>query len=153
MKVGISESARIDAPPEVVYGIIADYHGGHPSILPEGKLTDLVVLEGGMGAGTRIRFALRILGQTRIVEADVTEPEPGRVLEEIDRKTGAVTRFTVDRIEEGRSSCVTIETTWEKPWLLAWIDRLTAPPLLRSMYRTELSNLDRAARTHAHAAG
>lgn len=147
MRVEVSETARIDASAEVAYGIIADYHDGHPSILPEGKLTDLTVLERGTGAGTRIRFALHILGQTRIVEADVTEPEPGRVLEEIDRKTGAVTRFTVDPMDDDARACsVSIETTWEKPWLLAWIDRIMAPPLLRGMYRTELSNLDRVAR-------
>lgn len=146
MQVSVSESARIPARPSVVYGIIADYHGGHPSILPEGKLTDLRVLEGGVGAGTAISFQLHILGQTRTVTADVTEPEPGRILEETDRKTGAVTRFTVDPVEAGQACLVTIQTTWEKPWLLAWIDRLTAPPLLRGMYRTELSNLERTAR-------
>lgn len=149
MQVNVSESARMDAPPGVVYDIIADYHDGHPSILPEGKLTDLVVLEGGRGAGTRIRFTLHILGQTRIVEANVTEPEPGRVLEETDPRTGAVTRFTVDPADEGRASRVTIETTWEKPVLLALMDRLTAPPLLRGMYRTELGNLERIARSKA----
>jgi hypothetical protein len=69
-------TARIDAPATAVYGIIADYHVGHPSILP-GAFQNLVVEEGGVGAGTRIRFEVKIGGQLRKLRAVITEPDPG----------------------------------------------------------------------------
>lgn len=73
----ISASARIDAPPERVYAIIADYRTGHPRILPE-PFSGLTVERGGIGAGTTIRFQMKLLGRTETYRADITEPEPGR---------------------------------------------------------------------------
>ena len=40
----------------------------------------IIVEEGGVGAGTRIRFTMTVLGKTVTLRADVTEPVPGRVL-------------------------------------------------------------------------
>ena len=54
------------------------------------------MLEGGIGAGTRIRFTLTVGGRTQEIEGRVDEPEPGRVLTETYPHKGAVTRFTVD---------------------------------------------------------
>ena len=53
--------------------------------------------QGGIGAGTVIRFQMSALGQKRTLRAEITEPEPGRVLVEtyLD-SNGAVTTFTVD---------------------------------------------------------
>jgi hypothetical protein len=58
----ISGSARIAAPPARIYGIIADYHRGHPSILPK-QMSNLRVESGsGVGAGTTIRVRLPLTG-------------------------------------------------------------------------------------------
>ena len=51
------ESAVIEAPAERLYGIIADYHEGHPAILPARYFSDLTVVEGGLGLGTVIPVA------------------------------------------------------------------------------------------------
>ncbi|HEX5723997.1 MAG TPA: SRPBCC family protein [Longimicrobiaceae bacterium] len=134
-------AATLAAPPEKVYGILADYRGGHPAILPERWFRGLEVERGGTGAGTVIRFRIRLGGSTRTVRAEVTEPEPGRVLAETDLETGAVTSFTVDPLDRGRRSAVTISTEWESPAPRAWIERLLAPPLLRRVYAEELRRL------------
>jgi len=55
-----------------------------------------VVEEGGIGAGTVIRFQMRILGRLRTFHAAITEPEPGGVLVETDLDT-------TSRIETTRS--------------------------------------------------
>ncbi len=71
----------MDAPADRVYAIIADYRNGHPHILPK-QFRNLTVEQGGVGAGTIIRFEVRVFGQTQHFRAVVSEPEPGRVLVE-----------------------------------------------------------------------
>lgn len=141
----VAASATLDAPPAAVYAVLADYRGAHADILPEPWfLGRLEVQEGGTGAGTVIRFRTRILGATRTIRAKVSEPEPGRVLAETDFETGAVTSFTVDPAEDGRSR-VTIAMEWTRPGLQGWIERYLAPPVLRRIYVAEMINLERVA--------
>jgi hypothetical protein len=136
-----SGSAVVDAPPDAVYALLADYRDGHPRILPPEYFSGLEVERGGVGAGTVIRFNVRLLGQTRAVRAAITEPEPGRVLDETDLETGALTRFVVEPVEGGRRARVTITTTWATPGLRGAVERLIAPPLLRRVYAAELGRL------------
>ncbi len=51
MDYTVVASADMDAPPDRVYAIIADYHNGHPHILPK-QFRNLTVEKGGVGAGT-----------------------------------------------------------------------------------------------------
>src|SRR5262245_54536362 len=97
-------SRKIDAPPEKVYAAIADYRRHHPQIVPPEYFTRLEVLEGGIGAGTRTRVEMRVLGTTRVFEQLITEPEPGRVLMETEVDGPSVSTFTVDKRDDGRSS-------------------------------------------------
>jgi hypothetical protein len=131
----------IDAPAGAVYRIIADYHVGHPAILPRQFFPSLEVEEGGTGAGTRVRFAVRAFGQTREVRARIEEPEPGRVLlERVIDERSTVTRFIVD--PRGPDRCrVTIVTEWTSHGVRAWVERLLAPRMLRRMYDAELETL------------
>ncbi|HEV2130840.1 MAG TPA: SRPBCC family protein [Longimicrobiaceae bacterium] len=139
-------SAAIDASPEVVYAIIADYRQGHPQILPEKYFLGLDVEQGGVGAGTVIRCQMRVLGKTHTFRATVSEPEPGRVLAEtIPDERGLVTTFTVEPREGGRRSHVTIATTWTSRGVQAIVERLLAPRLLRRIYAEELQKLARVA--------
>jgi hypothetical protein len=91
----ISASKTIAAPPQRIYSILADYHEGHPSVLPR-QFTSMTVEHGGAGAGTIIQFTMRLLGRTQRFRGFVSEPEPGRVLVETYETTGAVTSFIVD---------------------------------------------------------
>jgi len=136
------EGRRIAAPAEVVYCILADYRAGHPSILPP-AFTDLVIEEGGYGAGTRIRFAATLLGRREAMAAVIEEPEPGRVLIERYPDRGMVTAFTVD--PDGEHCRVTIRTEIEASPVSAFFQRLFVPRLLRPVFREELRNIDREA--------
>lgn len=145
-EIHASSSAVIAAPPPAVYGLIADYRHGHPSILPPKYFQDLQVEEGGVGAGTRISFRMR-LGKWWRLHAHVTEPEPGRQLCEIYPDTGMITTFTVDPEDGGYSSRVTIATRYAKPGVPGWLERWLIPGYLRKVFAAELGQLDVQART------
>jgi len=92
----IRASAIIPARRERVYSLIANYRDGHPRILPK-QFSNLVVEQGGVGAGTLIRFQMSLVGKKQTFRAAITEPEPGRVLVESYFDTdGMATSFIVD---------------------------------------------------------
>lgn len=142
-EIRVEASALVPASPPVVYGILADYHEGHPSVLPRPPFGALTVEQGGRGAGTVIRVEMTSFGQRRTLVGDVTEPEPGRRLVEAYRGTDMVTTFTVDPSAGGCR--LTIETTWSTPGLRGWIERWLAPPFLRKVYQAELDLIAQAA--------
>lgn len=135
-----AQSADIPAPPAHVYRIIADYREGHPSILPPEYFDGLDVLEGGVGAGTRIRFTMLAFGKRNVAEAVITEPEPGRRLVETTTD-GLVTTFLVEPRDGGLGSRVTFDTRYEKRGLQGLLERLLVPRFLRRVYTAELARL------------
>lgn len=138
--VRVSAQRDVPAPAESVYALLADYHVGHPSILPP-AFSNFSVIEGGVGAGTRIRFILTQGGRAQEVEGIVNEPDPGRVLTETYPHNGAVTTFTVDPLSVG--SRLRIDTIWEsRPGIAGFIERFIAPRLLRRLYREELDLIE-----------
>jgi Polyketide cyclase / dehydrase and lipid transport len=140
----VSATAMIRASPGEVYGIIADYRGGHARILPRPPFVSLEVEEGGVGEGTRIRVRMRLLGRETAYRATVSEPEPGRLLAEAN-ENGYVTRFIVEPAGADRSR-VTIETrTPPRPAGLAAVERWFLRRMLREVYRRELALLEEAA--------
>jgi hypothetical protein len=132
----------VPAPPRRVYAVIADYRAGHPNILPP-EFSDMVVEQGGVGAGTVVRFKLRVLGRKQTFRAAITEPEPGRVLVETDLDSnGAVTTFTVEPDSAGERSRVTITTELSvRGGFLGAIERFLSTRLLRPLYVRELGKL------------
>jgi len=142
----VAASALIPARRERVYSLIANYHDGHTRIVPK-QLSGLVVEQGGIGAGTVIRFQMSILGKKQTFRATITEPDPGRVLVETDLDTnGAVTTFTVDPGTAPGDSRVTISTQLRvRRGLLGFVEKTFSTLLLRPMYVQELANLSRLA--------
>jgi polyketide cyclase/dehydrase/lipid transport protein len=138
----VSASARIDAPPDRVYGIIADYRNGHPQILPK-QFGKLCVDAGGYGAGTVIRFSVVAMGRKTDFRALVSEPQPGRVLvERNDPPNASVTTFTVDPGPTGRESDVTISTELpDRRGVLGALERFITKRVMNGMYRDELALL------------
>ena len=144
----VSESLAIAAPAASVYATIADYRVGHPAILPKPPFVDLVVEEGGVGAGTRIRFRMHVLGATHTLRATITEPDPGRVLVETN-DNGTVTTFTVEPRRGGTECDVTISTAFpERGGMRAAVERWVSMRMLPSLYRRELAQLAARARGH-----
>jgi uncharacterized membrane protein len=132
---------RINAPADRIYGIVADYHNGHPRILPP-QLRNLVVEHGGIGAGTVFRCEMRAFGATRTFRATVTEPKPGRVLVETLDDNRTVTTFIVEPVDDGRAADVTISTrTTTRPGLLGLAERMLTSRFLVSVYEQELALL------------
>jgi hypothetical protein len=105
----IARSALVEAPPQVVYDLIADYHDGHGRIIPKPPFVGLEVEEGGYGEGTVIRVQIRVLGRVQTFRAVVSEPDPGHTLVETN-DTGYVTTFTVSPRDGGTRAFVTIST-------------------------------------------
>jgi hypothetical protein len=136
--LNISASASIPARPGRVYGIIADYRNGHPHIIPPQYFRNLVVEEGGVGAGTKIRFEMVLFGKVQQAGSVITEPEPGRVLVESTVDGMAVTRFIVEPQEDGKSCTVTISTDLKSQ---GFIGNLLVRMLFRRIYREELALL------------
>ena len=133
---------EIAAPAADIYAVIADYENGHPRILPKPYFVSLDVEEGGVGAGTIINFQMSVMGQTQDFRAEVSEPEPGRVLVETDLKTGAPTIFTVDALGES-SAKVTISTVFQtRAGLAGKLEGWFTKRFLKPIYEEELELLE-----------
>ncbi len=139
-------SSIIEAPAELVYQTLADYHHGHVSILPKPYFLSLEVEQGGFGAGTVINFQTRVLGETQSFRAAITEPEPGRVLVETNLgEGGGVTAFIVEPLNEGTrvKVIITTEIVLRRSGGLGFVERLLTKILLQRIYKAELKQLAR----------
>jgi uncharacterized protein YndB with AHSA1/START domain len=142
-----SASALIHAPPDRVYQILADYRQHHLHIVPPEYFRKVEVEEGGVGAGTRIRVEMRVLGTTKHFVHSIREPEPGRVLEETDDDGTSTTTFTVDRLASDFAARVTIQTTFTvRSGMAGRIEGVLSRAMLARIYRRELARLDAYAR-------
>lgn len=142
----ISASAVIPARRERVYSLIVNYRDGHPRILPK-QFSNLVVEQGGVGAGTVICFQMNVMGRKQTFRAAITEPEPGRVLVEtyLD-PNNAVTTFTMDPGTAPADCKVTISTELPvRSGILGSVERTLTTLLLRPIYVKQLENLARVA--------
>jgi hypothetical protein len=142
----VAASAVIPARRDRIYSLISNYRDGHPRILPK-QFSSLTVEQGGIGAGTIIRFQMSVFGKKQTFRAAITEPEPGRILVETDLEAnGAVTTFTVNPGTAPADSHVTISTELPvRSGFLGRIERALSTFLLRPMYVKELENLARVA--------
>lgn len=143
--IRVSAESDIAAPAERVYRILANYREHHPRILPP-AFSDFTVEEGGIGAGTVMRFDMTVAGRTQSARHRVEEPEPGRVLREIDLDRDLQTTFSVTPMGDG--SHLRIDTVWNEGGAQGLAMRFLAPLLLAPIYRDELRNIDRYAREH-----
>ena len=133
-------SAVINARPEEIYAILADYRNGHPHIVPKEYFRNLEVEVGGYGAGTIIRYHTRVFGVERPAHAVVSEPEPGRVLVESEMTSSIVTTFIVTPINDGRQARVQIASEWKPSRnILTALEQAFYPMIMRRMYPKELS--------------
>jgi hypothetical protein len=148
--IHISAEGTLNAPSSTVYNIIADYHTGHPLIVPKPYFQRIEVESGGVGAGTTMIVTMRVLGITSRLRHQVSEPEPGRVLVESDVEwpdTGDQTTFTVTSVSAGSQAHVSIATEMKAhPGIRGQLERRLIPPVLRPAYQKELRLLEAEAR-------
>ncbi len=135
-------SEIIEASPERVFAVIADYHKGHPAILQARYFTDMTVTQGGQGEGTVATVYMNVFGARAVYQMQVTEPQPGRVLVEEDKSAGVITTFTVEPIGGGGQARVTISTEAKtSPGLKGIVEKLLNPAIMRKIYHEELQQL------------
>ncbi len=135
----VSVSRVINAPATAVYAVFADYHHSHAAVLPWPYFTEIIVEKGGIGAGTEITVKMHVFGAKVTYHMVVTEPEPGRVLQEEDKAAGVLTTFTVDPVNSGQAARVTIHTQARTaPGVRGFIEKLITPPISRKIFNEEL---------------
>jgi len=133
----------IDAQPEAVYAVLADYTTHHPRIMPASLFSELEVEKGGVGEGTVFHITLHTLGKRQRLHMQVGEPEPGRVLTEKNLDTGLVTEFRVAPGDGAASTLARISSEWTTDrGVRGWLDRLLMPQLLRLIFARQLGELD-----------
>lgn len=142
--INASATGFIDAPAKIVYDIIADYRSGHPRILPPNYFGKLDVLSGGRGAGTKIRFVVKLPFRRRVVAAEIVEPRPGAELRET-LADGTATTFLVDEVTPAQTQ-VTIQTTLQRGGLTGWLAAVLLPAWLKVVYTAQLSLLAKEAK-------
>jgi hypothetical protein len=141
-KIHTEATEIIEVQPEVLYGIISDYRVGHPAILPRPPFGELIVEEGGKGAGTVMRFDMTIMGKKFNYHQRVSEPEPGRLLMESDLVTDLVTTFRFEPLDGGVRTRLTITTDVSaSPGFTGFMEKLFQPSIIRRIYKKELRQL------------
>jgi hypothetical protein len=146
-KYTVTTSAHVDAPHARVYGIIADYRTGHPNILPK-PFRNFAVEQGGIGAGTIIRFEVHAYGTVTKCRAIVTEPEPGRVLVERNvEPTESTTTFTVLPGANGGTDVTFVTEAQSRDGMAGAIERWMSTRFLKKLYAEELELLRQRAST------
>lgn len=139
--ITIEVSNIIPANIETVYAIIADYNVGHQAILPKPAFREMSVLDGGVGAGTRLHVHVKIYGQSYYYDQIVEEPEPGRVIIERDINTGQFSTFTLEPLSDNQT-CVKITAVNPlRPGIMGLIERISQPRIIGNLFKIELQNL------------
>jgi hypothetical protein len=124
-----------------IYTVIADYTNHHQHILPRTYFRTVVVEAGGIGAGTIFRADMEVYGNKSSFHMKVSEPQPGRVIQETDLDTGLFTTFTVEPKGADRST-VTIASQWERPaGLRSWFENWVRTLVMKRIYQAELAQL------------
>ncbi|WP_042401848.1 SRPBCC family protein [Streptacidiphilus carbonis] len=100
----------LDASPERVFDVLADYESSRGALLPA-QYSEYEVREGGKGAGTVVHWKLQAT-EKRVRDClfTVTEPSPGQLVE-TDANSTMVVTWTVTPAGEGKAKVV-VETTW-----------------------------------------
>jgi hypothetical protein len=138
----VKASRIVDARPETIYAILRDYRVGHLAILPKPYFASMTVESGGQGAGTVVNVEMQVMGVERCFRLIVTEPEPGRILQEEDSEADIITTFTVEPVGDGSQSMVTIASVAAtQTGFTGMMERLLNPLITRHIYNQELENL------------
>lgn len=138
--ITVSVNDVIPANIETVYAVIADYEVGHQAILPKPAFQEMVVIEGGYGAGTRLKTHVRIWGQSYFYEQVVEEPVIGRVIVERDVNSGQFSTFTLQPLSD-TSTVVTITSQIPiNKGFKGFLERISQTIISR-LFKQELKNL------------
>ncbi|OAA26656.1 Polyketide cyclase / dehydrase and lipid transport [Frankia sp. EI5c] len=110
-RISVEVERIVAGPPERVLDLLADYADTRGQLWPD-MITDYKVVEGGVGAGTRITYRLHATRKrVRDVDAVVSAPKAGTLLES-DQNSSLRVQWTVRAAGAGGST-VSAHTTWD----------------------------------------
>lgn len=95
-EISVSALAMVRATPDEARAAVTDYREVRPAILPR-QFRDYQVLEGGNGAGSRVRWTLKPARWTKrgMRDWEVTVEESGGEIVERDTRSDVVATWTV----------------------------------------------------------
>lgn len=136
----VSVERRFQASPERVYNLIVDMEE-HRRILPR-QFESLNVLEGGKGTGTVFGLTMNVMGSRTTLVMTLSEPEPGRLVQEQDQKAGITTIWELTP-EPGDCCMLRLTSRFpSKPGISGWVERIATTSMIRSIYKRELENME-----------
>lgn len=140
-EISVAALAMVDAEPEEVRGSISDYRDFRPKILTV-RFSGYEVIEGGTGAGSRVRWTLNPGRWTKhwAQDWDITAEEVDGALVEHDAQSGAVMTWTVVPAPEGRSA-VKLELRFKAPGGLGGLRARSRASKLQYLYGQTLNEL------------
>ena len=149
-QITFNAEAVLAAQAEAVYRSIADYYNGQPHIVPKANISEIQVQAGGYGAGTVVTFKRKLLFFGRLKRKTIVEPDPGRLLVELEEVAGSapiMTSYRVIPVSKGRETYVEIITSIpHRKGFGGLMDRLFLPKRLRKMHYKELYLLEQHAK-------
>lgn len=141
-KVHATSERVIDASPDKVYAILADYSEQRPRILTENFL-DYRVEQGGKGDGTVISYRLQAAGRERTYRMQVEEFVKGQAILEKDSNSSLTTTWSIFPHDSGERSRVRIATEWDgSQGVGGFFERTFAPGGLQRIYDQMLNLLE-----------
>lgn len=137
--ITVETEREIAAPVARVFEWIADFKTHRPKWLPP-AYSNLSVEQGGTGAGTIVRYRLKVGPRERDYRMQVSEPTPGRVLQEKDTSSSLITTWTLS--PQGSGTRVRVGTQWNGAGGFGGLmERTFAPRGLKRLYDEELARL------------
>ena len=141
-KVHAMSERVVDASPDTVYSVLADYKDKRPQILTENFL-DYRVEKGGKGKGTQVSYRLQAAGRERSYRMNVEESVKGQWLMERDSNSSLVTTWLLSPVDDGQRTKVRVETEWEgSQGVGGFFERTFAPLGLHRIYDRMLDLLE-----------
>jgi uncharacterized protein YndB with AHSA1/START domain len=137
--IQVQTGRDIAAPQDHVFACVADFKQHRPKWLPP-NYSDLVVEEGGVGAGTKVRYRLKVGPRERTYHMQIGEPAPGSVLVENDTQSSMAITWTVT--PRGAGSHVQVQGQWQgAAGVGGFFERMFAPRGLRRLFDDDLTRL------------
>lgn len=147
--IHVETAKTIDASPEQVFRLLADYRTTHRDILPSDTYLDYQVDQGGEGAGTVYSYKLKtpMRPEPRPYKMKVSVPASGNVLQESDQNSSLVTTWTLVPEAGGAKTQVRLTTEWESraSGFGGFMERTMAPRSTKRLYDTILDRLENVA--------
>lgn len=140
----VSAERALDQPANKVYSYIVDYQTHHAAWLPP-AYSQYLVTAGGVGTGTEFSYHLNTGRRERDYHMEVTEPIPGRTVQEADTTSSLTNTWTIE--SRGNGSLVRIETRWQGAGGVGgFFERTFAPRALQALHTDTLARLAEYAR-------